>query len=145
VSDVAVVPRPFLARGQDLEKRPDLRRLGVVQFLEDRQRLLPGLARGWRAPEGGMGLAQVDERPGLVVAVAKRAVQGQGPPVAGKCLEALAEVMAGEADAVPGGGLPALVAGLLEHGQGLAGAGQGLPVAPELGEAPAQRVERDRS
>jgi hypothetical protein len=47
------------------------------------------------------------------------AVQGQGPLVAGERLEVAAEVMAGEADRHPRGGVTAVVAGFLEHGQGL--------------------------
>jgi hypothetical protein len=58
----------------------------MVQFLEDRQRLPPGLPGGRRAAEGTAGLAQAQERLGLVIAVAQPAVQGQGPLVAGERL-----------------------------------------------------------
>jgi hypothetical protein len=128
-------------RRQAVEKRPDLRRLGVVQLLEYGQRLAPGLAGGRRAAEGTVGLAQVHQRPGLVITVAQLAVQRQGPLVAGERLKVAAEEMAGEADRHPGGGLAAVVAGFPEHGQSLAGAGQALLVAAEVGEAPALRVE----
>src|SRR5215472_5867238 len=143
VSDVALARGLAPRRRRPVEKRPDLRRLRVVQLLEYRQRLAPGLPRGRRAAEGTVSLAQVPQRPGLVITVAKRAVQGQRPLVAGERLEVAAKVMAGEADRHPRGGLTAVVAGFLEHGQGLAGAGQGLLVAAELGEAPALRVEGD--
>jgi hypothetical protein len=89
------------------------------------------------------GPPHVHERLGLVIAVAQRSVQAQGPLVAGERLAVTAQVMAGEPDAVPGSGLAAAVAGLLENGQGLAGAGQGLLVASELGKAPAHRVQGD--
>jgi hypothetical protein len=61
------------------------------------------------------------------------AVDGQVQP---------AEVVAGEADAVPGGRLAAPVAELLEQGQGLPAVEQCPVVVPEQGEAVADTVQR---
>ena len=57
MSDVALARGLAPRRRQALEKGPDLRRLGVVQLLEYRQRLVPGLPGGRRAAESTVGLA----------------------------------------------------------------------------------------
>jgi hypothetical protein len=52
-----------LGGGQAVQHRQNLGRLGVVQFLEDRQRLPPGILGLCRVADGLLDRAQVDERP----------------------------------------------------------------------------------
>ena len=52
--------------------------VGVVEVGEDGQGLLPGIAGGLRVAGGVVGVAEVGEGGGLVVAVAEVLVQGEG-------------------------------------------------------------------
>src|SRR2546421_4903531 len=81
----------------------DLGGVGVVHFVEDGQGLLPGVAGGLRVAGGVVGVAEVGEGVGLVVAVAGVPDQSEGVLVAGDGLGVLAEVVVGVAQAVPGG------------------------------------------
>jgi hypothetical protein len=87
---------------------------------------LPGGSGGLGVAGGVMGVAEVGEGVGFVVAVADVPVPGKGLLVAGHCMGVVAEVVVGVAEAVPGGGLPVAVAELLEQGEGLLAMGERL-------------------
>jgi hypothetical protein len=125
---------------QFAEFRADMLGVGVVEVDQDGQCKLPGVAGGVEVAGDVVGLAEVGEKGGLVVAVVLPG-QVDGVLVAGDGLVVLAEVVVGVADAVPGNGLPVAVAEFLVQGEGLLAGGEGLPVIAELSVEPAAVVE----
>src|SRR5437588_8564988 len=79
--------------------------VGVVQVVEDGQSPLPGLVCGGDVARVLVGVAQADEGVGLWMASAQLLVQLQCVVVAGDGPPVLAEVVVGDAEAVPGVGL----------------------------------------
>src|SRR5437016_2994473 len=84
----------------DIELHPYLYGVGVVELVEDVQRLLPGDPGGVRVARGVVGVAEIDERLGLPVAVAEVTPQRQGPLVADDRLVVVTELVVGVAEAV---------------------------------------------
>lgn len=92
--------------------------VGVVEFVEDAQSVLPGGSGGVGIGGGVVCVAEMGEGGGFGVAVAEVAAQVNGVPVAGDGFVSAAEAAVGVAETVPGGGLPVAVADLLEQGEG---------------------------
>lgn len=80
----------------------DLGGVGVLQVVEDSQRLLPGLAGLGRLARGVVGVADVDERVRFIVRGAGIAVHTERALVAGGGLGEVAQVVLGVSQAVPG-------------------------------------------
>lgn len=96
-------------RGQRSELCPDLVGVRVLELLEDGQRLSPCLAGGAGSAGGVVGVAEVREDVGLLVAVDGLPDQLECPPVAGHGLVVLPEAVVGATDAVPGSRLTGAV------------------------------------
>src|SRR5215813_3935414 len=79
----------------------DLLGVGVVELVEDGQGLLPGVAGGLGVAGGVVGVAEVGEEFGFVVAVAEAPDQVKGVLVADEGLGVVAKVVVGVAEAVP--------------------------------------------
>lgn len=90
--------------------------VGVVEFGEDGQGVLPGVLSGVAIAGGVVRVAEVDEGGGLPLAVAEGAEEVEGALVAGDGLVVVAELVVGVAEAVPGGGFPPPVAEFVEGG-----------------------------
>src|SRR5262245_58716229 len=98
----------------------------MVELVEDGQGLLPAVASRIAVVVGVVGIAEVGEGVGFVVAVAKVPVYVEGELVAGDGLGVVAEVVVGVAEVVPDVGLPVAVVELLEQGESLLAVGEGL-------------------
>src|SRR5215475_2548260 len=105
--------------------------VGVVEVGEDVQGVGPGGAGGGGVAGSVVGVAEMGEGGGFLVAVAEVPVQVQGVLVAVGGVGVVGEVVVGVADAVPAGGLPGAVAEFLEQGEGLLAGGEGLLVVAE--------------
>src|SRR6266545_1099566 len=135
-------PGTLLRRPEALELGADRGGVGVVKVGEDGEGLLPGIAGGGGVAGGVMGVTEVGEHVGFVVAVAEVPKQHEGVLVAGDGFGVVAEVVVGVAQAVPGVGLPDAVVQLLQQSEGLLAGDEGLLVVAELGVVPADVVER---
>ena len=105
--------------------------VGVGELVEDSQGLLVGVAGGLEVACGALGVALAGEGVGFVVTSAKFSEQLDRLPVAVEGLGVMAKVTVGEAEAVPSGRLPLAITRLLEQGQSLLAAVQGLLVVAE--------------
>src|SRR2546421_7388690 len=113
----------------------------MVDFQADGECLLPRSAGGRVVSNGVLVVAEVDQRLGLVVAGTEVPAELGRLFVAGGGLDVVAEVMVGEAEAVPNGGFhPAVAEPLDEFERPLAGR-SGLVIFAELPMAPADRVQ----
>src|SRR5262249_35982927 len=88
---------------QLVEFGPDCVGVGVAEFFEDRQGLLPGSAGGGVVPSGEVGVAEVVKGDGFRVVGVEFAPQADGLLVAGDGLGVVAKVVVGVAEAVEGG------------------------------------------
>src|SRR5206468_1920292 len=89
--------------------------LGVVQLLEDGQRLLPGVPGGALTAGDLLGVGEVGEDLCLQERIPGVPGQGQGTPVALAGLIMTAEMVLSEPDAVPGPCLAFVIAGLMQR------------------------------
>jgi hypothetical protein len=116
-------------------------RVGMAEVGKDDQCLVPGAAGGVPVSFRTLRVTEVGEDRGLVVAVAQILVQREGLLVAGDGPLVVAELVVGVTEAVPGGRLAIMIAELLQEGSAPAGNGRGPGDLPDLGVAPADRVE----
>jgi hypothetical protein len=99
--------------GSSLELRADTVSVGVADFVEDIERLLPGLPGPIEVARAVVGVTDLAEDDRDAVAVAEVAADGESLFVAVGGFSVVAEVVVGVAEAVPGGGLQLAVADLL--------------------------------
>jgi hypothetical protein len=114
----------------------DLVGAGVVEFVEDGQGVSPSEAGAVEVVGGVVGVAEVDDAVGLVVAVAEVVVQVDGVLVAGDGPGVVAEVLVGVAETVPRLGQTAAVIEFLVQSESLLAVDEGLLVAAEEGMLP---------
>jgi putative transposase len=113
----------------------------MVEVVQDGERLFPGRARLPEMPGGVAGVANVTENLGLARAVAGLAMQVEGTLVAFDGFAVVAQVLVGVSEAVQRRGLRLAVAECVEQVESLAAVAQRLPVIPEPGVEPANRVQ----
>src|SRR5439155_19407527 len=129
------------AAPSSVQPRPQVVGVGVVEPVEDVQGLPPRVAGGPDVARGVVGVAEVGEGGGLVLAAAEVPELAEGVRVAGDGLSVVAEVVVGVSEAVPRVGLPVLVVEFLVQGEGLPAVDEGLFVVAEHGLVPADVVE----
>lgn len=83
--------------GGRTQSRADLFSVGVLQVVEDRECFPPGCAGSIGVADGLLGVAEVAECLGLLVAVSEFQADIKGPLVAGDGIGVPAEVMVGVA------------------------------------------------
>lgn len=76
-----------------LQLGADLVRVGVGEFVEDLQGVLPGVAGGLRVAGGVISVAKVGESAGFAITVAEILKQAEGALIAGDGLGMVAEVV----------------------------------------------------
>ena len=124
------------------EPAPDGIGVGVVELLEDGQRLPPRRARGVGALGGVVAVAQPHQHLGDNHPVRQLVPEIQRPLVGHRRRFKITQLMLDVADAVPGEGLPIAVAEFGDRGQRELTVGQGRPVLAQAALVPAQGVER---
>jgi hypothetical protein len=92
---------------------PEFGGVRVVELVEDRQGVPPGLAGRGGVAAGVLGVTEVGEDLGLVVPIADLPEQDDGALIAVRRQPGVAEVVVGVAEAVPRGRLAAAVAEVL--------------------------------
>src|SRR2546421_2668264 len=124
------------------ELRPDLFGIRMAEFLEGVQSLLPGRSRGVEVARVVVGVAEIDQSPGLPVPVAEPAPQLEGALVAGDRLVVMTELVVCVAQAVPAVDQLRLVLELPVHVEGLLAVGECLLMVAEPGVVPAREAQR---
>src|SRR5262249_20618177 len=117
--------------------------LGVVEVVQDGERILPCNAGLIRVPGGDLGVADVAEGLGLAPAIPDLLVQAEGTPIAGNRLGLVGEMVVGVAQAVPGRSLRLWVVEALVQVEGPAAVVKRLPVAPEQAVQRCDRAQGD--
>src|SRR3954452_24573922 len=105
--------------------------LCVSELVEDAQGLQPDLLSRGQGAGGLVGVAQVDEDVGLVVAVVQRLEEAERRRKAAPGVRVLAQVVMGVPERVPGVRLPLPVAGPFLQPQRLRAEGQRLAGLPD--------------
>ena len=116
--------------------------LAVGQLIDDAKRLQPRLARAGPIVDREADVAEAGQCLHLAAAVAELPIERQRMPVLGGGLPVVAEVMVGEAEAIPRVGLAATIAEAAVQGERPLAVGQRRAPIAELGVAPANVVER---
>jgi hypothetical protein len=114
----------------------------VLEFLEDAQSVLTGVACRVCVAERLVDLGEVGKDVCFVVPIAELSGHGDRPLVAGDRFAMCADAVVCDAEAVPGGGLAALVAGLAVQGECLLAVCDGLLWVAEFEVAPTYCVAR---
>ncbi len=123
------------------EFRPHLVGVGVPEVVEDFQCLPPGIQGLVRRAESVVGVTEVGEGIGLVVAVAELAEDAESAVIAVRGASEVAEQVLGAAEAVPGACFAGTVAEFAVQGEGLPAERVGLLVVAELEVTAANIVE----
>jgi hypothetical protein len=124
-----------------VESGHDLVAVGVADLVEDAQRLRPGPAGRLGVACAVLDVAETGEAVSFVEPVGEVPVEADRLLVAPDGPLLMTEVMVNEAEAVPGGRLPAALAQRTDGRQALLALGDGLLVVAEPGLAEADVVE----